>query len=102
MAFDGKEGAQITLQTGADMTEEYRQQNPGERKAHFYGKDILLDLLNQQDCQGIRMYYGIDNNGDKELVLVGANSDESDMTNLVVDVSTPCPNRCDTASPLNS
>jgi hypothetical protein len=102
MAFNGTEGGQIPLATGAAMTAEYRAQNPGEIKAHFYGKEILDVLLNQEDCVGIRIYYGIDENGNKELVLVGTDASECDLTDLIVDLSNPCPNRCSKANALNS
>ena len=78
MAFDGTEGGAITLAAGADLTAEYRREYPNDRKGHFFGKDILNEILDQERCEGIRMYYGIATNGDKELVTVGADAD--DMT----------------------
>lgn len=102
MAFNGREGGQITLQVGSDMTERYRDENPNELKGHFFGRDILLEILKQEDCMGIRMYYGIDDDGEKALVIVGADSNEDDMTGLVADLSMPCPNRCGSSNSLNS
>jgi len=102
MAFDGTEGGAISLETGADMTAAYRTANPGELKGHFLGKDILNDILNQTGCMGIRIYYGIDENGKKELVLVGANDEEDDMLELVVDQSWDCPKNCGASNDLNS
>lgn len=102
MAFDGSEGAEITLSEGADLTSKYRDSNPNQTKGHFFGKDILNQLLNQEGCMGIRMYYGIDDKGKKELVIVGADANENDMTELVADLSMPCPSRCGNANPLNS
>jgi len=102
MSFNGTEGGSISLTTGAALTAEYRKQNPGETKGHFFGKDILHDLLNQQGCMGIRMYYGLDEDGNKELVLVGADANENDMTALVADLSMPCPGVCGNANVLNS
>jgi len=101
MAFDGTEGGEISLRLGADMTAAYRDQNSGARKAHFFGKDILNEILNQEGCMGIRMYYGLNSDDERELVLVGADANENDMTSLVADLSLPCPNTCDTNSPLN-
>ena len=101
MAFDGTEGGEITLQTAVDMCAEYRRLNSGATKAHFFGKDILNDILDQEGCVGIRMYYGIDSDDQKQLVLVGVDSDEKDMTALVADLSKLCPTYCDTSSPLN-
>ena len=102
MAFNGTEGGEITLAAGAALTAEYRRLNPDERKGHFFGKDILNEILEQEGCMGIRMYYGVDVNGDKELVIVGANAAENDMTELVGDLSAPCPNACGKANDLNS
>lgn len=101
MAFDGSEGGEISLSEGAAMTQNYRQANPRSRKAHFFGKDILNEILAQNGCKGIRCYYGINSSGEKELILVGADGSENDLTNLVVDLSSPCPNLCDQDSPLN-
>lgn len=102
MAFDGTEGSQITLLLGGDMTGRYRDNNPGELKGHFFGKDILKQILNQEGCMGIRMYYAEDSKGVKALVIVGADSSENDMTDLVADLSMPCPSRCGSSNALNS
>jgi len=102
MSFDGSEGGQITLAAGAALTAEYRRKNPGATKGHFFGKDILQDILDQSGCMGIRMYYGLDGDGNKELVLVGADADENDMTALVADLSMPCPGVCGNSNSLNS
>lgn len=102
MAFDGSEGGQIPLSDGEDMTARYRDQFPDELKGHFFGKDILNDILNQEGCMGIRMYYGIDKRGEKALVIVGADADQNDMTELVADISLPCPSLCGNSNGLNS
>lgn len=102
MAFDGTEGGQITLEQGADMTGKYRDNNPGKLKGHFFGKDILRNILSQEGCMGIRMYYAEDSKGEKALVIVGADASENDMTELVADISMPCPSRCGSSNGLNS
>lgn len=102
MSFDGSEGGAITLDAGAALTAEYRRINPGATKGHFFGKDILQDILDQKGCMGIRMYYGLDPEGNKELVLVGADANENDMTALVADLSMPCPGVCGNTNSLNS
>ncbi len=102
MSFNGTEGGSISLTAGAALTGEYRKKNPGATKGHFFGKDILQDILDQEGCMGIRMYYGLDEDGNKELVLVGADADENDLTALVADLSMPCPGVCGNANVLNS
>lgn len=101
MAFNGTEGGPITLAEGAEMTANYRKAQPNSTKAHFFGRDALHALLQQEGCMGIRVYYGMDSDSNKQLVLVGADSDENDMTQLVVDGSIPCPIRCGQANALN-
>ncbi len=102
MAFNGEEGGEITKEAGGALTKEYRRLNPGDRKGHFFGKDILNEILDQTGCMGIRMYYGVDDNGDKELVIVGADTNEDDMMDLVGDLNVPCPNACGNGNELNS
>lgn len=93
-------GEQITLEEAIEMTSAYREENPDETKAHFFGKEILEQILNQDGCEGIRMYYGIDSDGEKQLVLVGVTEEGLDLKELCVDRSYPCPEYCDSTSPL--
>lgn len=102
MSFDGTEGGSISQSVAAAMTAEYRRLNPNQTKAHFMGKDILQDILDQEGCEGIRVYYGIDTNGEKQMVFVGADSNEEDILDLIGDLSKPCPKYCGINSPLNS
>lgn len=102
MSFNGTEGGEITLNEASAMTLNYRRNNPNEILAHFFGRDILTELLNQPECVGIRMYYGISGDGKKELVLVAVDQDENDLTQLVADISIPCPKACGTQNALNS
>src|SRR5690606_16463635 len=104
MAFNGDEGEFVTLAMASDWTETYRNDHAGETKAHFFGKNKLQEILDQTGCMGIRIYYAIDGDGKKQLVLVGAGADEKDMTagNLILDMGWPCPSFCDSDSGLNN
>ncbi|MFT5777350.1 MAG: hypothetical protein ACI837_000282 [Crocinitomicaceae bacterium] len=107
MAFDGNEGGIITLEEGAEMTSAYRKNSPEpDVNGHFFGRDILEEILKQEGCMGIRIYYGLREEGtgkkNQELVIVGADGNEDDMLNLVGDISIPCPTHCGKANPLNS
>lgn len=102
MSFNGSEGAVIELDAAAALTAEYRKLNPGETLGHFLGRDLLSSILNQSGCMGIRVYYGVDSNGAKQLIFVGADSNEDDMTSgIIADFCSPCPNRCSSANSLN-
>ncbi|MDL5047795.1 hypothetical protein QQ054_17395 [Oscillatoria amoena NRMC-F 0135] len=115
MAFNGTEGSFISLADGAEMTETFRNTflgNGRTRKAIFFGKDKLMELLNQTDCVGIRCYFGgvvttVDPKSsvvDYSLVLVGAKANENDMVgemDKILDDGVPCPAQCGMANPLN-
>ena len=102
MSFNGTEGGPITSTVATAMTKRYRKDCPGQVKAHFYGRETIQALLDQDNCMGIRIYYGIKEDGSKELVLVGATADENDMLNLIMDISISCPTCCSTPNFLNS
>lgn len=104
MAFNGKEGEVFPLATASDWTKNYRDANPEDvTKAHFFGKDVLNAILNQTGCMGIRMYYALDENGAKQIILVGADANENDMyQGVIAERSLPCPAYCSAANPLNS
>ena len=101
MAFDGTEGGPIDLKQAAAWTAKYR--NTGENKiyGHFFGREHLLRLLEQDGCMGIRMYHALDDQGVHQLVLVGATQDERDQTEgLILDRSRLCPPDCGLNSEL--
>lgn len=105
MSFDGKEGDTISLEDAATMTAEFRSQNPDAIKGHFFGEDILKDILGQFQNKGIRFYNGINSSGDYTLIAVGAKSNEDDQlrsNNTIAEYSHPCPPRCGVANDLNS
>lgn len=115
MAFNGTEGSFITLTAGAAMTETFRNTflgNGRTRKAVFFGKDKLLEILNQTDCVGIRCYFGgvvttVDPKSsviDFSLVMVGATANENDMLgemDKILDDGVPCPAQCGVSNALN-
>ena len=105
MSFDGTEGSTVELETAAGWTENYRDNNQGETQGHFFGKDILEDILAQSQCKGIRIYYGENSGGDKKLILVGAIANENDQIasgDVIADHSVLCPTQCGSSNDLNS
>lgn len=91
MAFNGNEGEPIELDVAAEWTARYRAANNGVY-AHFFGRNILQDILDQDGCMGIRIYYALDDEGVSQLILVGANAEEDDLYDRVLgERSFPCP-----------
>ncbi len=115
MSFTGNEGGPISRETAKNWTKNYEDaetaREPGKTatKAHFFGKESILKLLNQEGCVGMRIYYAQDENGDKKLLLVGAKNDQEDIlptdmkaaseeSDIILDLSWPCPPYCGTNS----
>ncbi len=104
MAFNGDEGSVVTLAEASGWTANYRRTVPaGEIISQFVGRNKLMEILNQDDCMGVRIYYGIGDDGKKNLILVGAEADENDMVDgIIVEKLFPCPPRCAERNTLNS
>lgn len=107
--FKGTEGSSMD----EALVKKWIQQHEDHHvtKAHFFGKDIIQKMLNQPGCMGIRIYYAIDDKGQKQLILVGADEKGNNMWpskspkakgkklmdgggNITTDQSSPCPPNC--------
>lgn len=102
MAFDGTEGALISKTNAGNLTAEWRKNNPDARLGAFLGKDIIKEILDQEGCMGIRVYYGQDGDKQMEPVFVGADADGSDMLDKIADNCVSCPVVCSASNDLNS
>jgi hypothetical protein len=93
----------ISLTDAKRFTKNYRDSDSrGDRKAGFFGADAIRAILDQNDCVGIRIYYGLNDDDEQVMVLVGANENGKDIYNgELMEFSIPCPNICDDTSPLN-
>lgn len=104
MSTNDQMGEFITLDEAAQMTARYRATiQPGETIAYAISKDFISRILNQNDCEGLRIYYGKNNLGETTLVVTGINENKDDMyTGLIADGMVICPVDCGITSPLNS
>jgi len=104
MSFDGNEGKVVSLEEAAIWTANYRNSiQPGETIAHFIGKNKLLELLEQENCVGVRIYYGLDEIGEKNLVFVGTDEDENDLVDgVILEFAVKCPPKCSEKNDLNT
>lgn len=104
MAFTGNEGEVVSLRDAGSWTKNYRDQmGEGDPKGHFVGINKIEQVLNQEGVVGIRFYHAIDNNGQRNLVLVGVDADENDLVNgVIVDRTVICPPKCGSNNGLNS
>lgn len=103
--FDGTEGGIIPESQARSMINDYKtgpviDLNQGV-VGHFFGKDLINDILSQPDAMGIRIYYGSSvevgtSTVHPQLILVGVDENGEDLLGLgkIVDISRPCPVFC--------
>lgn len=103
--FNGSEGDPIPLDMANRWIARFKNASPSGTQAHFFGHEIIQEILAQDGCTGIRIYYGIDDSGNRQLMLVGATSDGSNIIpsetfrtqdggGIIGDASFPCPTYC--------
>ena len=96
--LNGHENHKISLHDAAALTRNFRNStgnDEGTIIGEFFGKDALIAALNQDNCIGLRIYYGKQNDGTPALVFVGVDQSGIDMTNgFVGDMGYLCPPVC--------
>ncbi len=103
--FYGTEGDPISLETAQAWTSNFRKDNSAGTQAHFFGHEIIKQILEEEACVGIRMYYALDEQGKRQIILVGVNSKGENLLPgsqelnegdeyIVADASFPCPSFC--------
>jgi hypothetical protein len=103
MSFTGKEDHSFPLAQAAEWTANYRKQHPGETQGHYFGEHALKQIMNQHHCVGIRIYYALNEQGEKQLIIVGVDKHENDLfQGLLAERSVACPPFCGIKNPLNS
>lgn len=123
--FTRDSGSFISLIRGSKMTQAFRIDQI-DRKKHkdflicsFYGEKKLRKLLDNPEAIGLRIYYGLDIDGDgkrdKKFVIVAVDEDGNDILpsaqqgfekdtpqDDILDGGVDCPYDCPKANPLNS
>ncbi|SKC83920.1 hypothetical protein [Ohtaekwangia koreensis] len=104
-------GKPISKDTADKWIKNHHDKHPEKNsiRARFFGSNIINELLSQEGCVGMRIYYATNDEGEKQLLLVGAREDGSNIwpsgsgdektmstSGLIVDASNPCPPFCPT------
>ncbi|MBX2969804.1 MAG: hypothetical protein KF803_10580 [Cyclobacteriaceae bacterium] len=102
--FDGKEGDAIDFAVARKWVNNYQEKNASGNKAHFFGYEILKEILSLEGCVGIRMYYALDDAGGRQIILVGVDEKGNNIVpnengrtaeeGITADASYPCPTHC--------
>ncbi len=95
---------QIALQTAAQLTANYRAKKSSDQpKGGFFGREAIHAILNQENCIGLRFYFGANENEKRVLCLMGVDIVGKDMFNgVLAEKSAWCPPFCGDFNPLNS
>ncbi len=75
--FTGKEGTFLPEELMKKWMQKHLDHH--ETRGHFYGKEFLTKILSQPGCMGIRFYHAINDEGEKTLVVVGADAKGASM-----------------------
>jgi len=95
-------GEFIPIDEAKVMTKAWRVAFPDSTKAGMADSVKIQELLSQPGCVGMRMYFAINEDNEKTLVLVGTDEDGNDLYNgLILDKVKLCPNHCPSPNPLN-
>jgi hypothetical protein len=103
----GYESDSVALPRAQHVISNFSTNYAGGTIAHFFGAEIIHQILSQADCVGLRGYYALDDNGGRQLLLMGVTSKGENIipkatTNgrvtgdegVIADVSSPCPTLC--------
>lgn len=108
---------QIPLAEAIVMTQQYRQDNqtildPIMRNigilplSETFNREDFDKLLGQAGCEGVRLYYGMDDKLKVHIIAVGVNDKNEDIIAdqgaVLIENGIRCPTVCPPASALNS
>ncbi|MDO3643809.1 hypothetical protein [Mucilaginibacter sp. L3T2-6] len=83
----GKEGGELDLEQAKTWIKNHQDRHPHEPHSHYFGKEILQKILNQEGCVGLRFHHGHsgalgEEGGSRHLVITGVTANGSDMMNV--------------------
>jgi hypothetical protein len=85
----------ISLEAATALTRRYREKAPNAIRAGAFHAEQVNTLLAQKGCVGLRIYHGTKDDGSSALILVGIDSNDHDLTDVILEVCFPCPPFCD-------
>lgn len=94
------------IKYASNLTKNFHGQYPVSLnfiKGKYFGKTALQSLLNQTNCVGARMYYGLKADQTQCLVFVGVDSNGNDLVNgEIMENGILSPTNCSNSNSLNS
>ena len=104
MPFTGNEDQKISLEVASKLTKRYREATgTGAILGGYISQSALKKILDQDDCVGIRYYYGQEEDGTPQAVIVGVLANEDDIDDgEIAERAICCPPTCGKKNSLNS
>lgn len=87
----------INLEQAVKLTHAFQDSEIGKEQTYsgMVEKDILLEMLKQDNCEGIRIYNALNENGKITFVLVGYDKEDNDIIDgKIADEMNLCPPNC--------
>ncbi|KUF46474.1 hypothetical protein AS361_04890 [Myroides marinus] len=102
MKITSQSGEVITLEEAIKYTSLFQKQNPNAINSYFIGIEKLQELLKQNNCIGMRIYPGINNQTEQSnLVLIGVDKNGVDISEgVILEELITCPPLCPNESSL--
>ncbi len=97
MGLNENSGGLITEAKARELISDFDKRFPGEVVSSFIGAANVNNILEQDDCIGLRIYNGYDEHDQKiSLVLVGVDQAGRDMLSsaIIYDKMVTCPPTC--------
>jgi hypothetical protein len=101
--FSKKDGADINDTKAQEWMKRFREKHPAKTDviARFIGTDIIQTVLGQDQCVGMRIYFGYDEAGALQIIICGARADGSNIwpntagsAAVLADGTLACPPYC--------
>lgn len=93
----------ISLNDAKTMTYAWQESEFGSNNKFAAKIDVndVQTIMDEEGCRAIRIYFGLDDNEDMTVVLVGVDANNNDLTSgPLVDMALMCPTNCPTNSAL--
>lgn len=105
VVFNGNEDHMIGLAAAQQMMAAFRDENPDEAYGWYFGKEAVERLINQNGAVGLRIYGGINPDGEFTPVLMAVSADGNDINGIglekaledsviILEMAVPCPPYC--------
>ncbi len=94
--YSGNEDHSIMKDEANQLLAKFRNQNPNDIFAHYFGKQAIMSVLSQPGVVGLRFYNAVAKDGRKTLVIVGVDGNGNDIASGEIEErGFPCPPFCD-------